>query len=262
MGKTLFDPNGERCDGNDGRGGSMAGRGGGWLAKCSIVSNAGCGGLAVRGGDDLGGGISSNLTFKDSSILMVSLFRIIYVLLLDAYDEPIVDMEDKVDNSSPQSTPQVLLSFEVYTMPVTHPKEVDKTIGILLEVEPLDHTRLEDLGLNTCNHDIPLRSSEVHSFDEPKPQPKPLANCPTLDVSLGDERGPQPPIKPYSLDSFRMKVVEPLTIHAPPSLHVLSFHPKDMYCYYHLCVDDPKKHYGFKLGLLGYSGSLGVDFLN
>nr|GEW46238.1 hypothetical protein [Tanacetum cinerariifolium] len=39
-------------------------------------------------GDDLGGGLSSNLTFKDSSILMVYLFRIIYALLLgNGYDK-------------------------------------------------------------------------------------------------------------------------------------------------------------------------------
>ncbi|GKB99880.1 hypothetical protein Tco_0986017 [Tanacetum coccineum] len=48
MGKELFDPNGERC------GGYMTGRGGGWLAKRSIVSKEGYGGggggLAVRGG--------------------------------------------------------------------------------------------------------------------------------------------------------------------------------------------------------------------
>nr|GEU49345.1 hypothetical protein [Tanacetum cinerariifolium] len=103
---------------------------------------------------------------------------------------------------------------------------------------------------------------EVPSFDEPEPQPQPLPNRPPLDVSLGNERGPQPPIKPHSPGSFRMKVVEPLTIYTPPSPHVASFHPKDMYCYYRLCVDDPKKHYGFKSGLLGHSGSLGVDFQN
>ncbi|GJV86339.1 cytokinin dehydrogenase 3-like protein [Tanacetum coccineum] len=143
---------------------------------------------------------------------------------------------------------------------VTHLKEVEETLGTPMEVEPLDETQLEDLGLNTCNHDIPLSSREVPSFDEPEPQPKPLANCPALDVSLGDERGSQPPIKPHSSDSFRMKVVEPLTIYTPPSPHVTSFHPKDVYCYYRPCVDDLKKHYGFKPGLLGYSGSLGVDF--
>ncbi|GJX34991.1 hypothetical protein Tco_0246548 [Tanacetum coccineum] len=131
-----------------------------------------------------------------------------------------------------------------------------------MEVEPLDETQLEDLGLNTCNHDIPLSSREVHSFDESEPQPKSLLNCPPLDISLRDKKGLEPPIKPYSLDSFRMNEVDDLTIHTPPLPHVVSFHPKNMYCYYHPCIDDPKKHYGFKPGLLGHSGSLGVDFLN
>ncbi|GKC59422.1 hypothetical protein Tco_1087020 [Tanacetum coccineum] len=126
---------------------------------------------------------------------------------LDAYDEPIGDLEDKVDNLGSQSTPQVLSSFEVYTPPVTHSKEVEEAIGILMEVEPLDETQLEDLGLNTCNHDIPLSSKEVPSFDEPEPQPQPLPSCPYLDVSIGYQRGPEPPIKPHSLDSFRMKVI-------------------------------------------------------
>nr|GFD58466.1 hypothetical protein [Tanacetum cinerariifolium] len=70
--------------------------------------------------------------------------------------------------------------------------------------EPLDETQLEDLGLNTCNHDIPLSNREVPSSDEPEPQPIPLLNCPSLDVSLEEERETQPPIKPHSLDSFRM----------------------------------------------------------
>ncbi|GJQ99809.1 hypothetical protein Tco_0522794 [Tanacetum coccineum] len=153
---------------------------------------------------------------------------------------------DKVENSSPQSTPQVLPSFEVYTPPVTHPKEIEETIGIPREVEPLNQTKLEDLDLNTCNHDIPLTSREVPSFDEPKSQPQPLRNCPSFDVSLEDERGLEPPIKPLSPDSFRIKVVDKSTINTPPSPHVASFHPKDTYCYYHPCIDGPKKHYGFK----------------
>ncbi|GKB40466.1 hypothetical protein Tco_0885408 [Tanacetum coccineum] len=52
-------------------------------------------------------------------------------------DKPIGDldtMEDKAKNPSPQSTPQVLPSFEVYTSPVTHPEDVEKTIGIPMEV--------------------------------------------------------------------------------------------------------------------------------
>ncbi|GJU78168.1 uncharacterized mitochondrial protein-like protein [Tanacetum coccineum] len=160
------------------------------------------------------------------------------------------------------SSPQILPSFEVYTLPVTYPDEVEEIIGIPMEVEPLEETQLEDLGLNTCNHNIPLSSREIPCFDEPEPQPNPLPNCPSLDVSLGEERGPEPPIKPHSPDSFRMKEVDHLTNHTPPSPHVASFHPKDMYCYYHPCIGDPKKHYGFKPGLLGHSGSLGVDFLN
>ncbi|GJT42877.1 hypothetical protein Tco_0951592 [Tanacetum coccineum] len=35
--------------------------------------------------------------------------------------------------------------------------------------KPLDETPLEDLGLNTCNHDIPLSSREIPSIDEPEP---------------------------------------------------------------------------------------------
>ncbi|GKC29448.1 hypothetical protein Tco_1036742 [Tanacetum coccineum] len=59
-----------------------------------------------------------------------------------------------------------------------------------------------------------------------------------------------------------MKVVDKSTINTPPLPHMASFYPKDTYCYYHPCIDDPKKHYGFKPGLLGQSGSLGVDFSN
>ncbi|GJZ57361.1 hypothetical protein Tco_0612855 [Tanacetum coccineum] len=132
---------------------------------------------------------------------------------------------DKVENSDPQSTPQVLPSFKEYTLPVTCPKEVEETLGTPIEVEPLDETQLEDLGLNTCNHDIPLSSREVPSFDKTKPQPQPLPNCPPLDISLGDKKGLKPPIKPHSPDSFRIKEVYHLTNHTSPSPHVESFHP-------------------------------------
>ncbi|GJU68634.1 hypothetical protein Tco_1254893, partial [Tanacetum coccineum] len=153
-------------------------------------------------------------------------------------DEPIRDlntMEDKVDNRSPQSTLQVLPSFEVYTPPMTHPKEVEETIGIPMEVEPLNETKLEEVGLN-CNHNTPLSSREDPSFDKSDPQPQPSHNFPSLDVSLGDVIGLEPPIKPHSPDSFRIKEVDHLNNHTPPSPHVVSLHPKD-------------------------TGSLGVDFL-
>ncbi|GJW48886.1 hypothetical protein Tco_0080532 [Tanacetum coccineum] len=42
-----------------------------------------------------------------------------------------------------------------------------------------------------------------------------------------------PPIKLKDSGNFRMKVVEPLTIHIPPSPHVGYFHRNGMYHYYH-----------------------------
>ncbi|GJU09632.1 hypothetical protein Tco_1132028 [Tanacetum coccineum] len=149
-------------------------------------------------------------------------------------DEPIGDldmMEDKVDNPSPQSTPQFLPSVEVHTPPVTHPEEVEETIGIPMEVEPLDHMKLEDLGLNTCSHDLFPSSREFLSVDEPEPQP--LPNLSFLDVNLGDKRGTDPPINIYSSGSFRKKVVEPLTIHTPPSPDVAHLYQNGVYHYYH-----------------------------
>nr|GEX50046.1 MAK10-like protein [Tanacetum cinerariifolium] len=145
-------------------------------------------------------------------------------------------------------------------------KQLEEYMGVIgripIEVKPLEETPLEDLGLNTCNHDIPLSSREIPNFDEPEPQPQPLPNYPSLDVSLGSEKGLKPPIKLHSLDSLRMKVVDNLTIHIPPSPHVAPFHLMDMYCYHHPCLGEPNKHYGFKPGLLGQGGSLGVDLSN
>ncbi|GJS49826.1 hypothetical protein Tco_0599947 [Tanacetum coccineum] len=165
---------------------------------------------------------------------------------------------DKVDNTSPQSTPQVIPSFEEYTPPMTYPEEVEETLETPMKDEPLDQTKLKDVGLN--NHNISLNSREVPNYDELEPQPQPLPSFQSLDVSLGEIRGPEPPIKPHSLDSFRRKKIDNLTVHTPPSPHMASFHPKDIYFYYQPSLSDPKKHYGFKSGLLGHSGSLGVNF--
>ncbi|GKF10091.1 hypothetical protein Tco_0048017, partial [Tanacetum coccineum] len=71
---------------------------------------------------------------------------------------------------------------------------------------------------------------EIPSFDGPEPQP--LLKSPSLDVSLGDVIGPEPPIKPHSPDSSRMKVVDYLTTQTPPSPHVENSNPKGVYSYY------------------------------
>ncbi|GKD56769.1 hypothetical protein Tco_1290156, partial [Tanacetum coccineum] len=127
------------------------------------------------------------------------------------------------ENPYPQSTPQVLPSFEEHTPPVTYLEEVKETLGIPIEVEPLDEPQLEDLGLNTCNHDITLSYKKIPSVDEPEPQL--LLNSSSLDVILGDKRGTDLPINPCISGSFRKKVVDPLTINTPPSPHVAYYHP-------------------------------------
>ncbi|GJV33082.1 hypothetical protein Tco_1393482 [Tanacetum coccineum] len=76
----------------------------------------------------------------------------------------------KLGTKNNQNSPQVLPSFEVYTSPVTYPEEVEDTIGIPMEVEPLDHMKLEDLGINTNTHDLFLSSKGFPSVDEPEPQ--------------------------------------------------------------------------------------------
>ncbi|GJY38157.1 hypothetical protein Tco_0424521 [Tanacetum coccineum] len=86
-------------------------------------------------------------------------------------------------------------------------KEVEETLGTQIEVEPLDQTKIEDVGLDICNHDIHLSSRKVSSFDEPEPQPQPLPSYPSLDESIREERGYDPPTKLHSLDSLRMKVI-------------------------------------------------------
>ncbi|GKB41728.1 hypothetical protein Tco_0886670 [Tanacetum coccineum] len=178
------------------------------------------------------------------------------------YDEH-VDSLSKMDNvvgvTSPESTTQTLPSFEEYTPHVTYPEEVEKTLGTPIEVEPLTETKLEEVGLN-CNHNTSFSSREVPSFNGPEPQP--LLNSPSLAVSLGDVISPEPPIKPHSPDSSRMKVVDYLTTQTPPSPHVANSHPKGVYSYYNLGTDDPKRYYGFKPGLLRNRVSLSVDISN
>ena len=156
--------------------------------------------------------------------------------------------EGRVENLSPLSTPQVLPSFEAHTSPMTYPEEVEETIGTPIEVEPLNQTQLEDTGLNAfSDHNLTLSFMEVPSFDELEPQPKPLPNLPSLDVKLGIEKGPDPPIKPYSPGSITLEVVDsrPCGVGANVGVN------HDLTYLHHPFMIDHKKHYGFKPGLLG-----------
>ncbi|GJT79382.1 hypothetical protein Tco_1053724 [Tanacetum coccineum] len=86
----------------------------------------------------------------------------------------------------PESTTQTLPSFEEYTPPVTYLEEVEETLWTPIEVEPLNKTKLEEVGLN-CNHNTPLSSMEIPNFNGPEPQP--LLNSPSLDEMFDDDWG-------------------------------------------------------------------------
>ncbi|GJW82938.1 hypothetical protein Tco_0156083 [Tanacetum coccineum] len=78
------------------------------------------------------------------------------------YDE---DLESEIVMVKMPSCMSFLDCRNAYDEPI----EVKETLGTPMEIEPLDETQLEDLGLNTCNHGIPISSREVPSFDEPEP---------------------------------------------------------------------------------------------
>ncbi|GJV12394.1 hypothetical protein Tco_1353935 [Tanacetum coccineum] len=84
----------------------------------------------------------------------------------DEHVDSLSTMDNEVGVTSPESTTQTLPSFEEYTPPMTYPEEVEKTLGTPLEVEPLNETKLEEVDLN-YNHNTPLSSREVPSFDGP-----------------------------------------------------------------------------------------------
>ncbi|GKC70571.1 hypothetical protein Tco_1116454, partial [Tanacetum coccineum] len=88
----------------------------------------------------------------------------------DEHVDSLSTMDNEVGVTNPQSTTQTLPSFEEYTPPVNYPKEVEKTLGTPIEVEPLNETKLEEAGLN-YNHNTPFSSREVPSFDGPELQP-------------------------------------------------------------------------------------------
>ncbi|GJT53935.1 hypothetical protein Tco_0988989 [Tanacetum coccineum] len=167
-----------------------------------------------------------NAQIVRDDMVRVQVPRCMAWLNYDKHVDSLSTMDNKVGITSPESTIQTLPSIEEYTPPVTYPGEVEKTLVTPIEVEPLNKTKLEEIGLNG-NHNTPFSSREVPSFDEPEPQP--LLNSQSLDVILGDVIGPEPPIKPHGLNSSRMKVVDYLTTQTPPSPHVENSHPKEMF---------------------------------
>ncbi|GKE22917.1 hypothetical protein Tco_1434429 [Tanacetum coccineum] len=97
------------------------------------------------------------------------------------------------------------------------------------DLEPLNGHKFSEALTEKASFHTPkfVSPKEISSVDELEPQL--LSNFSPLDVNLGDKRGTDPPIKPHSPDSFRMKVVEKSTINTPPLPHMASFHPKDTY---------------------------------
>ncbi|GKD84098.1 hypothetical protein Tco_1350937 [Tanacetum coccineum] len=159
-----------------------------------------------------------NAQIVGDDMVRVQVPRCMTWLNYDEHVDSLSTMDNEVGVTSPESTTQTLLLFEEYTSPVTYPEEVEKTLGTPIEVEPLNETKLQEVGLN-YNHNTPFSSREVPNFDRPEPQP--LLNSPSLDVILGDVISLEPPIKPHSSDSSRMKVVDYLTTQALPLPHVV-----------------------------------------
>ncbi|GJW14841.1 hypothetical protein Tco_0018974 [Tanacetum coccineum] len=86
----------------------------------------------------------------------------------NTYDEHLGDvdkMKHEAENQSLQSTPQVLPSFKVYTPLVIYPEEVEETIRLPMEVEPLDQTKLEDVVSTSLIHIESCKSPTVVLFD-------------------------------------------------------------------------------------------------
>ncbi|GJW69652.1 hypothetical protein Tco_0126569 [Tanacetum coccineum] len=173
--------------------------------------------LSSTKGDDLvGGGLSSKVTLSDSSTFMVcgELMKLSAkeawktiedyvqcdkqwkILTSTIFDQSIANLKAQlVGNEMVKVEIHRCMSWLGSTDACDENIEVEETLGTPMEVQPLDHMKLKDVGLDTFNHDIPFSSREVPSFDEPEPQPQPLPNCPYLDVSLGHERGHAPSIK-------------------------------------------------------------------
>nr|GEZ09085.1 hypothetical protein [Tanacetum cinerariifolium] len=96
-------------------------------------------------------------------MVRVQVARCMAWLDYDEHADSLSTMDNKVGVTSPESTTQTLPSFEEYTPPVTYPKEVEKTLGTLIEVEPLNETKLKK---EMFDDDWGLESKEVFPLGE------------------------------------------------------------------------------------------------
>ncbi|GJV46038.1 hypothetical protein Tco_1430574 [Tanacetum coccineum] len=142
------------------------------------------------------GACKSNAQIVRDDMVRVQVPRCMAWLNYDEHVDSLSMMDNEVGVTRPESTTQTLPSFEEYTPPVTYLEEVEKTLGTPIEVEHLNKTKLEEVSLN-CNHNTPLSSREVPSFNGPKPQP--LLNSPSLDEMFdGDWRLESKEVSPLS----------------------------------------------------------------
>ncbi|GJY73685.1 hypothetical protein Tco_0478116 [Tanacetum coccineum] len=114
--------------------------------------------------------------FSDIGAWLVQVPMCMAWLDYDEHVDSLSTMDNEVGVASPESTTQTLPLFEEYIPPVTYPKEVEKTLGTPIEVEPLNKTKQDKVGLN-CNHNTPFSSMEFPSFNGSEPQP--LLNSPS-----------------------------------------------------------------------------------
>ncbi|GKB56297.1 hypothetical protein Tco_0912483 [Tanacetum coccineum] len=87
-----------------------------------------------------------NAQIVGDDMVRVQVPRCMTWLNYDEHVDSLSTMDNEVTVTSPKSTIQTLPSFEEYTSPVTYLEEVEKTLGTSIEVEPLNETKLEEVG--------------------------------------------------------------------------------------------------------------------
>ncbi|GJV41257.1 putative reverse transcriptase domain-containing protein [Tanacetum coccineum] len=143
-------------------------------------------------------------------------FRWLTKAIKDSHNEPPLiayqHWKNAIYEEALRKSEQMHQTFKKSSLTMTH--KLDDMIK-LPKSQP-KRTYMEDLE---CEMVMVKMHREVHSFDELKPQQQPLPSCPSLDESIGEERGHDPPTKPHSPDSLRMKL-SPSTPSQPQALEI------------------------------------------